>query len=209
MAISNVTNLTRTLEPQTITRRICTAVYLLLLSALSMAAAFWLRFDLFLQDVEQMKPLRVKGTAVFMTSNPEGAPPVLLHHFKHNKVLHERVVLLSIATRHRPEVLREDRIDCIRELGHGFYQITASYGFMQTPNVQELMAQCGEVKAVLGDEDTSFYLGRETLLVTQSKNLAPWRKKLFVFLSRNARPANAFFRIPPNRVIELGTQIEL
>jgi KUP system potassium uptake protein len=168
-----------------------------------------LPLDVFLADVEAIKPLRVRGLAVFMTSNPDGAPPVLLHHFKHNKMLHERVALLSIATRHQPEVAAADRIERIRDLGHGFYQITAVYGFMQTPNVQELMLACAEVEPALLSNDTSFFLGRETLLVRDNGKMARWRKNLFIFLSRNARPANAFFQIPPNRVIELGTQIEL
>jgi KUP system potassium uptake protein len=168
-----------------------------------------LPLDLFLADVERSKPMRVSGTAVFMTSNPEGAPPVLLHHFKHNKMLHQQVVLLSVATEHDPEVPRAQRLQRVNELGHGFYQVTAVYGFMQTPNIQEVLELCGDAGLVTSKDDTSFFLGRETLLVTARRNMARWRKMLFIFLSRNARPANAFFRIPPNRVIELGTQIEL
>jgi KUP system potassium uptake protein len=168
-----------------------------------------LPLDLFLADVNQTKPVRVSGTAVFMSSNPEGAPPVLLHHFKHNKILHEQVVLLSVATRHDPEVPRADRIERLRDLGSGFFQVTATYGFMQTPNIQEVLELCSDAGLVTSKEDTSFFLGRETLLVTARRNMSRWRKMLFIFLSRNARPANAFFRIPPNRVIELGTQIEL
>jgi KUP system potassium uptake protein len=196
-----------------------------------------LPLDVFLADVRAMKPYRVAGTAVFMTSNPEGAPPVLLHHFKHNKVLHERVVLLSIATRHQPEVPVDERIVSMKDLGDGFYQVTAAFGFMQSPNVQEALHiarkkaefrrsekeagnpdATGAAKAYrpepadtsgdLGD-DISFFLGRETLIERKNRKMASWRKKLFIFLSKNARPANAFFRIPPNRVVELGTQIEL
>ena len=168
-----------------------------------------LPLDLFLADVKESGVARVKGTAVFMTSNPEGAPPVLLHHFKHNKVLHEQVVMLSIATRHAPEVRRPERIETIRELGCGFYQVTAVYGFMQTPNVQEVLEDCAAQGLVTNKDDTSFYLGRETLIVTARRSMSTWRKSLFIYLLRNARPANAFFRIPPNRVVELGTQIEL
>jgi len=168
-----------------------------------------LPIDLFMADIELQKPPRVKGTAVFMTSNPDGAPPVLLHHFKHNKVLHQQVVLLSIATAHQPEVLPRDRIRKVNDLGHGFFQVTAAYGFMQRPNVIEVLEHCGEHGVTVDHDDTSFFLGRETLLITDRPGLARWRKILFVFLSRNARPANAFFQIPPNRVVELGTQIEL
>jgi KUP system potassium uptake protein len=168
-----------------------------------------LPLDMFMEDMARQKPYRVKGTAVFMTSNPDGAPPVLLHHFKHNKVLHEKVVLLAIATHHEPEVPPSERISHIRNLGHGFHQVTAAYGFMQMPNVIDVLQKCAEAGLVTDKNDTSFFLGRETLLITDRPGMAKWRKILFAFLSRNARPANAFFRIPPNRVVELGTQIEL
>jgi KUP system potassium uptake protein len=168
-----------------------------------------LPLDMFMADLEQTKPYRVKGTAVFMTSNPDGAPPVLLHHFKHNKVLHEQVVLLSIATQHVPEVARARVIDEVKDLGQGFYQVRARYGFMQTPNVLELMDLCAEKRLETRDTDTSYFLGRETLVITSKPGMARWRKILFGFMSRNARPANAFFHIPANRVVELGAQIEL
>ena len=167
-----------------------------------------LDIKLFLDDVRSQKPTRVRGTAVFMTSNPDGAPPVLLHHFKHNKVLHKQVILLSVSTRHVPDVPEAERVT-IRDLGDGFYQVSAVYGFMQTPNVLEVMRTCARRGLKTDEYDTSFYLGRETLILTGRANLARWRKVLFAFLSRNARPANAFFRLPPNRVVELGTQIEL
>jgi KUP system potassium uptake protein len=168
-----------------------------------------LPLDMFMESIEIQKPHRVQGTAVFMTSNPKGAPPVLLHHFKHNKTLHEQVLLLSISTQHVPEVRRKDRIVELVDIGHGFYQVSAAYGFMQTPNVIELMDLCAEKGLQTRKTDTSFFLGRETLLITNKKGMARWRKMLFTFMSRNARPANLFFRIPPNRVVELGTQIEL
>lgn len=168
-----------------------------------------LPLDVFMDDVANSNPTRISGTAVFMTSNPSGAPPVLLHHFKHNKVLHDQVILLSITTEHVPEVPRGERVQDIKELGHGFYQVRASYGFMQTPNVIEVMALCGETGLQTKRNDTTYYLGRETLIITKKGGMATWRKMLFAFMSRNARPANAFFQIPPNRVVELGTQIEL
>jgi KUP system potassium uptake protein len=168
-----------------------------------------LPLDVFMADMKTMKPTRVAGTAVFMTSNPKGAPPVLLHHFKHNKVLHEQVVLLSITTEHVPEVPPSQRLTSVNDLGHGFYQVTASYGFLQTPNVNEVLDACGARDLQTNRADTSFYLGRETLLITDKRGMSRWRKILFSFMSRNARPANAFFQIPPNRVVELGTQIEL
>ncbi len=167
-----------------------------------------LPLEMFLTDVEMTKPHRVKGTAVFMTSNPDGAPPVMLHHLKHNKVLHEQILLLSIVTSNEPEVGYAQRLSRVHDLGQGFFQITAEYGFMQTPNVEEIMRACGDAGIKCEANETSFFLGRETLIITDKKGMSRWRKVLFTFLSKNARPANAFFRIPPNRVVELGTQIE-
>lgn len=164
----------------------------------------------FLEDLARTKPHRVKGTAVFMTSNPDAAPPVLLHHFKHNKVLHEQVVCLSIMTMHVPEVPAAQRIDLLVDLGEGVWQARATYGFMQAPNVPEIMRRCRERGLKTNEDDTSFFLGRETLVIVDKKGgMARWRKLLFAYLSRNARPANAFFQIPPNRVVEFGAQIEL
>jgi KUP system potassium uptake protein len=169
-----------------------------------------LPLPLFLEDCERMKPHRVQGTAVFMTSNPDAAPPVLLHHFKHNKVLHEQVVCLSIATRHVPEVPPTERLEYVKDLGNGIFQVRALYGFMQTPNALEIMTLCAQKGLETKFDDTSFFLGRETLVITKKKGtMAFWRKVLFSFLSRNARPATAFFQIPPNRVVEFGAQIEL
>ncbi len=167
-----------------------------------------LPMELFMADVVATKPHRVPGTAVFMTSNPEGAPPVLLHHVKHNKVLHEKLVLLSVQTKHVPEVAPSKRI-AVKDLGHGFWQVTATYGFMETPNVVDALTLANAHGLAIDPQAASFYLGRETLLTTGRAGMAQWRKVLFAFLSRNARPANMFFNIPPNRVVELGTQIEL
>jgi KUP system potassium uptake protein len=171
--------------------------------------------DMFLADVERRKPVRVKGTAVFMTSDPEGAPVVLLHHLKHNKVLHDQVILLSIVTAEVPEVAAAERIS-IEPLGQGFFRVEAAYGFMETPNVPGVMQFCHRHGINVKKTDVSYYLGRERLLPNlprRSKDpdigtMARWRKKLFVLMSQNARGATEFFGIPPNRVVELGTQIE-
>jgi KUP system potassium uptake protein len=171
--------------------------------------------DMFLNDVERRKPVRVKGTAVFMTSDPEGAPVVLLHHLKHNKVLHDQVVLLSIATAEVPEVAANERVQ-IEPLGQGFFRVQAAYGFMETPSVPNVLQYCGKHGINAKKTDVSYYLGRERLLPNlprRSKDkdiatMARWRKKLFALMSQNARGATEFFGIPPNRVVELGTQIE-
>jgi KUP system potassium uptake protein len=133
---------------------------------------------------------------------------VLLHHFKHNKVLHQQVVLLSVVTEDVPVVSGRDRVE-IEELGHGFYKIIAHYGFMQNPNIIKMLRRAQLQGLNCNPDTTSFYLGRETLLVTGKGKMARWRKSLFAFLSRNSRTATAFFGLPPNRVVEMGAQIEL
>ena len=163
---------------------------------------------LFLDDVRRTGLLRVPGTAVFMTSNPDGIPPVLLHHVKHNKMLHEQVVLLSITTAQVPTVPFGKNFE-VEDLGEGFYRVTARYGFMQTPNVPRLLAAALAEGLAVDLDDTSYYLGRETLLTGGKSKMASWRKALFAYLSRNSRPATQFFGLPPNRVVELGAQIEL
>ncbi len=164
--------------------------------------------DYFLSRLRENAPHRVAGTAVFMTSTMGVTSPILLHHFKHNKVLHEKVVLLTIVTEGVPEVAKKNRVQ-LRELGEGFWEVIAHYGFMQTPNVPQVLRRAAEQGLAVDPESVSYFLGRETLLTTGRSGLSPWRKRLFVFLSRNARPANAFFRIPPNRVVELGAQVEI
>ncbi len=164
--------------------------------------------DLFLDDIRQNKPHRVRGTAVVMTSTRDGVPPVLLHHLKHNQVLHQQVVLLSVLTDDTPEVNGPDRV-AVEELGEGFFRLIAHYGFMQTPDVTDLLARAQKHGLHCKPRDTTYFLGRERLLPTGTSKLPRWRKRLFVFMSRNARSATEFFGLPSNRVIELGTQIEL
>jgi KUP system potassium uptake protein len=171
-------------------------------------AAGVMPIHLFMQDLAVTKPYRVPGTAVFMTSAAGGIPPVLLHHFKHNKVLHQQVVLLSVVTEAQPVVSGRERLE-IEELGHGFYRLIAHYGFMQNPNVLKTLRRAQQKGLQCDPDTTSFYLGRETLLVTGKGRMARWRKSLFAFLSRNSRTATAFFGLPPNRVVEMGAQIEL
>jgi KUP system potassium uptake protein len=165
--------------------------------------------DVFLADVDEHHPHRVPGTAVFMSSNPQGVPIVLLHHWKHNQVLHETIVLLSVITETVPEIRSSDRLAC-KDLGRGFFMVTAHYGFMQTPNVPQIMSIVAAHYGVpYTPERTSYFLGRETLLTTGDSKMFRWRKALFSFISRNARSATQYFGIPPDRVVELGMQIDL
>ncbi|HKH91596.1 MAG TPA: potassium transporter Kup [Gemmatimonadaceae bacterium] len=166
-----------------------------------------LPLDLFLQGLDRNPPVRVKGTAVFMTSTAEGVPVVLLHHLKHNKVLHETVVILSVTTRGVPEVPPERGL-VLERLGHGFVRVIATYGFMQSPNIPEVLARAAAQGIPVPPMETSYYLGRERLVLTGHAKMQRWRKKLFALMSRNARSATEFFQIPPNRVVELGAQIE-
>jgi KUP system potassium uptake protein len=164
--------------------------------------------SLFLDDLRQGALPRVPGTAVFMTSSPDGIPPVLLHHVKHNKVLHEQVVLLSITTDQVPTVPVGKNFT-VEDLGEGVFRVTARYGFMQSPQVPRLLAQCLGSGLFVDLDDTSYYLGRESLLTSGRSRMPAWRKALFAFLARNSRPATHFFGLPPNRVVELGAQIQL
>lgn len=167
-----------------------------------------LEVQLFLSDVAAHPPIRVPGTAVFMTGNSDGIPPALLHNLKHNKVLHERVILLTILTEEVPRVGREQRVE-LRELGSGFYRMIAHYGFMEDPNALYVLGLARTQGLELRLMETTFFLGRETLLPSKKPGMAIWRERLFAFMARNAQHATAFFRIPPNRVVEIGLQVEL
>jgi KUP system potassium uptake protein len=156
---------------------------------------------------KRFKPARVPGTAVFLTSESKDAPLVLLHHLKHNKVLHENVVLLSILVAQVPEVPITERVE-VTCFPHNFSRVKAKYGFMQTPNVPEVLALATERGIIAKPAETTYYLGRENLIPSGTKPIASWRKHLFIFMQRNARPATEFFGIPPNRVVELGAQME-
>ncbi len=164
--------------------------------------------DLFVRDIANSHPVRVPGMAVFMTRNTSGVPPVLLHHLKHNKVLHEQVVLLSVLTEDIPLVPREERVR-VEPAGEGIFRVVARYGFMEDPNILAVLTEAEHEGLRFKLGSTTFYLGRETLITTKKPGMARWRKVLFTIMSRNATSATAYFRIPPNRVVELGAHIEL
>ncbi len=175
-----------------------------------------LPMELFLNDIAKRLSVRVPGTAVFMTSHPGGAPPVLLHHVKHNKVLHEQVILMSVKTEDVPHVSEEERVSC-EALGQKFYSVKARYGFVESPDAIEILRGLQAWGVSVRPMDTTFYLGRETLIARPDPKpvppdapppLALWRKKLFILMSRNAQSATAFFNLPPNRVVEMGAQIQ-
>ena len=165
--------------------------------------------DLFVRNMEQSSVQRVPGTAVYMHSGIRSTPPALLHNLKHNKVLHERVLLLSVVTKEIPQVPREERIRC-EELGAGIYEVTVSYGFTQDPHVPAALAQLdSDAVGPFKPMETSYFLGREKLIAGGSKRMPAWRMRLFALMSRNSLGATDFFKLPPNRVIELGAQMEL
>lgn len=167
-----------------------------------------LPMNLLLSDLDKNPPLRVPGTAVFMSSNPLGVPRTLLHNFKHNRVLHERVILLTIVAEEVPRVPTQERIE-INELGHNFFRILAHYGFMETPNVPNILDLARNHGLEYVPNDTTFFLGRETLVLGRSRHMYKFQKHLFIFMSRIAQDATQHFGIPTNRAIEIGIQVEI
>ena len=153
-------------------------------------------------------PVRVEGTAVFLTAQADGVPHALLHNLKHNKVLHDRVVILHIVTENTPRVPDEQRAE-IRPLGANFYRLTARFGFMEIPDVPALLTSCKRLGFEWEEMETSFFLNRQRVIPSSAKGMALWRERLYAAMVRNAANATDFFRIPPNRVIELGSRVEI
>ncbi|HWN94653.1 MAG TPA: KUP/HAK/KT family potassium transporter, partial [Methylomirabilota bacterium] len=163
---------------------------------------------LFLEDVERTAPIRVPGTAVFLSSNADATPLALLHNLKHNRVLHKNVIFLTIQTEDVPHVRAENQLQ-LEQLREGFHRVVARYGFMEDPNVPEILDRCRPLGLELDLMNTTFFLSRETIIASKAPGMAIWREKLFAYLSRNAQRPTDFFRIPPNRVVELGMQVEM
>jgi KUP system potassium uptake protein len=164
-------------------------------------------FESFLEEVEQLKPPRVPGTAVFLTTHVEGAPLVLQLHLRHNKALHEEVILLAIMTEQVPEVEESQRVS-VEDLPLGLYRVWAHYGFMERPDVEPILVHCRAAGIRAEEGETTFYLGRTRLLPTGPARMMRWRKRLFSLMARNASSAADFFRLPPDRVVELGARVE-
>ena len=163
----------------------------------------------FIASIAAHPPLRVPGTAVFMTANHESVPHALLHNLKHNKVMHERNVLLTVETLEVPIADQDQRV-AIEALGNEFFIMRLRFGFAEEPNVPRVMEGCQSCGLPFDMMDTTFFLSRETLIPTVGRDGMPqWRDKLFAFMSRNSESATAFFQIPGNRLIELGTQVEI
>jgi KUP system potassium uptake protein len=151
---------------------------------------------------------RVPGTAVFMTSSANGVPHALLHNLKHNKVLHERVILLTVKIEDVPYLSHTKR-QALDNLGAGFYRLILRYGFMEDPDVPAALTNVDQCGAQFRMMDTSFFLARQTLIASARPGMAIWREKLFAWMLRNAESAMEFFRLPHNRVVELGSQVEI
>ncbi len=162
----------------------------------------------FISSIAAHPPLRVPGTAVFMTTSLDSVPHALLHNLKHNKVLHDRNVLLTVEVLEVPIAERNDRI-AIEPLGHEFYSLKLRFGFAEGPNVPRVLEGCEGCGWPFDMMDTTFFLSRESLVPSADKGMPLWRDKIFAFMHRNAEPATAYFQIPGNRLIELGTQVDI
>ncbi len=161
-----------------------------------------------LADVEKRAPMRVRGTAVYMDRLPDGVPPALFHNLKHNKILHERVVFLTVVVDDAPFVTEKTRHH-VKSLGFGFYRLMLHYGFMENIDVPRALRKIKIDGRGFEEMDTTYFLGRETLIASKRPGMAIWRERLFAWMSRTEGRATSFFQIPPGRVVELGIQIEL
>jgi len=164
--------------------------------------------DVFLPGLMLAPPARVEGTAIFLTSDKGVAPQAMLHNLKHNKVLHARNVFLTVETLNVPHASKPTRFE-ITQMGDGFYRIVLRFGFMQIPDVPKALAHAGEHGIVFDPMDTTYFVSRETVVASAQLGMPVWRDKLFALMHRNAAPANQFFRIPGNRLVELGAQVEI
>ncbi|HEX9927097.1 MAG TPA: potassium transporter Kup [Pyrinomonadaceae bacterium] len=165
--------------------------------------------DDFLQEIIRKPPTRVPGTAVFMNGNASRTPPALLHNLEHNKVLHERVLFITVKTRQVPFVASEDRVQ-FEALANNFYRLRVYYGYMEDPDIPNVLENLNQPELTLNLKEITYFLGRETIIASEKPSgMAIWREKLFSLLSRNATTATAYFCLPPDRVVELGEQIEI
>jgi len=153
-------------------------------------------------------PHRTPGTAIFLTSDPDVAPVALMHNLKHNKVLHEKNVILTVRTAETPRLKEDDRVT-IEPVNEDFKKVIVSYGFMEQPNIPKALNQCRKLGLKFDIMATSFFLGRRSILPSARSGMPLWQDRLFIFLMKNAANPTDFFRIPPNRVVEMGTQVTI
>jgi KUP system potassium uptake protein len=163
---------------------------------------------LLLADLAAEPPIRVPGTAVFMYGSADGTPPALIHNLAHNKVLHDKIVFLTVVTEDVPYVAAAERVT-VKRIGKGFHSVVARYGFTEDPDIREIVAACKAHQLDIPIEGTTFFLGRETVIASERPGMALWREQVFAFMTRNSLRATAFFKIPPNQVFEVGAQVEL
>ena len=162
----------------------------------------------FFETIKQDNYLRVTGIAVFMSIFTDSIPPALTHNLKHNHVLYQEIIILSIQSTRIPSEPRESQI-IIEKLKHGFYTVVVKYGFMQTPNVADIMLRLENLGIKNNHSSVTYFLGRETLLTNGNSKMIKLRKSLFTFISKNAQSPTLFFNIPPDRVVEMGMQIKI
>jgi KUP system potassium uptake protein len=162
----------------------------------------------FLEEISRRPPTRVAGTAIFMNGNASRTPPALLHNLEHNKVLHERVLFLTVKTKLIPFVASDERVET-ESLGNGFHRLKVYYGFMEDPDIPKALDGVRLPDFAYKPEDTTYFLGRETIIPSKQPGMALWREKIFSIISHNATSATAYFCIPPDRVVEMGEQIEI
>jgi len=164
--------------------------------------------EAFVTAVRTAPQTRVPGTAIFMTAQPTGTPAALIHNLRYNKMLHQHVIVLTVATVPTPHVAADDRVT-VQSMGASIYNARIQYGFMEDPDVPEVLGHLRHAGVPIDADDVTFFLGRETIVVGRKKGMAVWREKLFVLMARNAVRATAFFKLPPERVVELGVQVEM
>jgi KUP system potassium uptake protein len=172
------------------------------------AEEFAISLGFFINDLEVHKPKRVTGTAIFLSGSAGGVPRALLHNFKHNKMVHDRTVCLTIVIEEIPMVPMAERA-AMTTLGEGLYQVVMRFGFMETLNIPRALVTVLDRLEGFDPMSVTYFLGKETLVFTRSKNMPVWRKRIYSFLSKNASDASAYFNLPPNRVVELGLRVEL
>ena len=164
--------------------------------------------EMLIESLSRRGPLKVPGTAVFLTASSGRTPVALLHNLKHNGTLHDRVIFLTIIVEDEPWVAPGKRVT-VEDLGSGFWRVTGHYGFMQRPHIPRLLRRCAQEGLTLEPDNATFFLGREIIVPSRQPGMARWRRHLFSFTAKLAQQPATYFQIPIGRVIELGQQVEI